>query len=409
MDKFLTRLCVVVLSSISIVAVFNTAANEFEVSGKVAVEQRYFPEAGQNNEQLSHRQSSVALEAEFFWGWNNGSDTLTFKPFYRFDEQDDERTHGDIRELSYIHASDDWEFRAGIRREFWGVTEFQHLVDVINQTDGVEDFDGEDKLGQLMVNFSMVKEWGIVDVFLLPGFRHREFTGQAGRLRAALLVDDDNISYQSSAEQQHLDFALRWSHTLGDFDIGSYWFHGTNRDPYLTPVTNTPIQSSEQFVLQQHYSQMDQFGMDVQATLADWLWKFEAIYRTDEFDDYWATQGGFEYSFIGVFDSNADLGILLEYGWDSRGEGNIAATIQNDLFFGGRIAFNDMQSSEVLFGFGADLDHNAFSFLVEANRRFGENFKVNFDVRLFQSTDEKDALSIIKDDDHAQLSIEWYF
>ena len=60
--------------------------------------------------------------------------------------------HGDIRELAYVHASDDWELRLGIRKEFWGVTEFQHLVDVINQTDGVEDFDGEDKLGQQMVN-----------------------------------------------------------------------------------------------------------------------------------------------------------------------------------------------------------------------------------------------------------------
>ena len=59
----------------------------------------------------------------------------------------DQRTHGDIRELAYVHARVMiGSFVVGIRKEFWGVTEFQHLVDVINQTDGVEDFDGEDKL-----------------------------------------------------------------------------------------------------------------------------------------------------------------------------------------------------------------------------------------------------------------------
>ena len=78
--------------------------------------------------------------------------------------------------------------RVGIRKEFWGVTEFQHLVDVINQTDGVEDFDGEDKLGQQMVNLSLVNDWGIVDLFLLPGFRERTYAGEEGRLRGPLVV-----------------------------------------------------------------------------------------------------------------------------------------------------------------------------------------------------------------------------
>ena len=82
---------------------------------------------------------------------------------------------------------------------------------------------------------------------------------------------------------------------------------------------------------------------------------------------------------------------------------------QNDIFFGSRLAFNDMQSSEMLIGLGADLEHNAFSFLVEANRRFGESFKVSLDVRLLQSTNNADLLYSIKNDDHLQLGIEYYF
>jgi len=381
---------------------------EFEASGNIALEQRYFFDDALYPEQLSHGQTSLSVEPELYWQWNNGDDSVIFTPFYRVDSQDSQRTHGDIRELAYVHASDDWELRLGIRKEFWGVTEFQHLVDVINQTDGVEDFDGEDKLGQQMVNLSMVNDWGIVDVFLLPGFRERTYAGEEGRLRGPFVVDEDNVNYESSAGQQHLDLALRWAHSIGDYDLGAYWFHGTNREAYLSPSSQNTLQPT----LQQYYSQMDQLGVDVQATLGDWLWKFEGIHRSTTLEDFWATQAGFEYSFVGVFESNIDLGLLMEHSWDSRGEvalGAQGSLMQNDLFVGARLAFNDMQSSELLMGFGSDLDHNAFSFLIEANRRFGDNFIVTFDVRLLQSNDENDLLYTLSNDDHAQLSAAWYF
>ena len=46
--------------------------------------------------------------------------------------------------------------RLGLRKVYWGVTESQHLVDVINQTEGVENLDGEDKLGQPMLNLALI-------------------------------------------------------------------------------------------------------------------------------------------------------------------------------------------------------------------------------------------------------------
>lgn len=394
-------------------ALFFTSAGavEFDISTKLAVEQRYFFKDALYEQQFDHGQSSIFIESELYWSWNDGFDSIIFTPFYRVDSQDDNRQHGDIREFAYVHAADDWELRLGIRKEFWGVTEFQHLVDVINQTDGVEDFDGEDKLGQQMVNLSLVKDWGIVDVFLLPGFRERTFASEPGRLRPPLVVDKDNVTYESSAGQQHLDFAIRWAHSIGDFDIGSYWFHGTNREPVLTP-SRTPSKLGEEFVFQQHYNQMDQLGVDVQATLGEWLWKFEGIYRKMSDDSFVASQAGFEYSIIGIFDTNLDLGLLTEYAWDSRGEtnvGNSGAIFQNDIFLGTRLAFNDAQSSEVLMGIGADLDHSTSSFLLEASRRFGDSFKASVDIRLLQSSDRFDSTYTLRDDDHAQVSVEWYF
>ncbi len=395
------------LAAASMLLSLNAQSAEFEFSGRVGVEERYFFDSGEYNNQLDHSQASVFVEPELYWGWNDGDDSFTFKPFLRVDEKDSERTHGDIRELSYIHAGDDWEIRAGLRKEFWGVTEFQHLVDVINQTDGVEDFDGEDKLGQQMINLSMVNDWGIVDLFLLPGFRERTFAGEDGRLRAPVVVDDKNISYESSAEEKHVDVAARWAHTIGDFDVGTYWFHGTNRDPILTPVF-----VDGEVVLRQYYNQMDQVGIDLQATIDDWLWKFETIYRGTEEEDFFATQAGFEYTYVGVFESAADVGWLIEHSWDSRGEGDVddpGASFQNDVFFGSRLAMNDVQSTELLAGFSSDLDHSAHSFLVEASRRFGESFKGSLDVRVFQSSHVADQIYSIKNDDHMQFTLEWYY
>lgn len=376
---------------------------DYELSGKVTGELRYFTQDAQFSDQGQTSNLSISAQPELYWEWNNGNDSLTFTPFLRLDQHDNERSHGDIRELSWLHVSDDWELRAGLRKVFWGVTEFQHLVDVINQTDGVEDIDGEDKLGQAMINLSLVKDWGIVDLYLLPGFRERTFPGADGRLRSGLVVDTDAAQYESGAKEKHLDTAIRWSHSVDVLDLGLYWFHGTNRDPILTPRLN----SNGDTVLVPLYEQMDQLGVDIQATVDSWLWKFEAIHRDTARDDFLAAQSGVEYTFYGLQDSAADLGVLVEYGWDERG--TRGGQNQNDLFVGGRFTLNDADSSELLAGISHDLDHDSTSVLIEASRRVGNNWKISLDGRFFQSDTPADPSYAIRQDDHLQLSVERYF
>ncbi|TNF92123.1 MAG: hypothetical protein EP297_13965, partial [Gammaproteobacteria bacterium] len=173
-------------------ASFSTSAGEW--SGYVALEGRAFFHDGLASQQTQD-QYSISFQPEYYTEWNNGRDSFTFEPFIRIDSRDDERTHADIRELIWIHAAEDWELRTGIGKVFWGVTESRHLVDIINQTDLVENLDGEDKLGQPMVNLSLIRGWGTVDFFLLPGFRERTFPGQSGRLRSIPRVDVDHPIY----------------------------------------------------------------------------------------------------------------------------------------------------------------------------------------------------------------------
>ena len=375
-------------------------SNAFEFNGKVGISTMLFQHAPLYN--VQHRQqASILSELEFYQDWNDAQDSLTFIPYLRIDQHDNKRTHFDIRELMWLHVSDDWELRTGIGKVFWGVNESNHLVDIINQDDQVDDINGEPKLGQPMINLSLIKDWGIVDLFLLPGFRERTFPGKQGRLRGFLPVDTDHAEYESSAEEKHIDFALRWSHSIGDYDIGISYFQGTNRDPHYKLKLNAHDEPD----LIPYYDQINQLGVDFQATLDGWLWKLEAIQRKDEIDNYAAVSGGFEYTISRILDSSSDLGIITEYAWDERGDRTINQ-FQNDMMFGLRLDFNDAQSTEILAAWMQYLDYSDLrSFQIEASRRLGDNWKLLLDLRWF--SDHK--LNPISKDDHLQITLERYF
>ena len=388
-------------------------AAQAELSGYIGIQGRYFTDNAAFTNQAD-QQFSVNLEPEWYYRWNNGNDSVTVKPYLRLDSEDSERSHADIRELFWLHAEGNWELGAGISKVFWGVTETQHLVDVINQTDLVEAPDGEDKLGQPMIRYSYIADWGVVDAFLLPGFRPRTFPGKEGRLRTGLVIDTDNEQYESAAEEKHVDVALRWSHSIGLWDLGLSWFRGTDREPLLL---FNPQATNE---LTPFYRQLNQFGLDAQMTIGSWLWKLEAIHKNFDSEDinlaispnandYSAATAGFEYTLVGIFDSAYDLGWLVEYSWDERDQ-YASSGQQNDLFTGGRLAFNDAGSTEILFGISQDLDfassHLGF---IEASTRIGESGKLYLESRYFSTNSNEDPLFQIRQDSYIELSYEYYF
>lgn len=392
-----TPLLLLTLSALSSVL----QAGDF--SGNIAAEARYFPNSPIHTNQEGNN-LSLSFQPEYRHKWDKGRKKFTFIPFYRFDGNDDERTHGDIRTLDVIIANDNWEFQAGISKVFWGVTESQHLVDIINQTDLVESTDGEEKLGQPMLRASRLLENGSVDVYVLPYFRERTFAGEKGRFRAALPVDTDQASYESSDKEKHVDYALRWSQTFGNVDLGVHWFDGTSRDPDLKLGTK-----AGKAVLTPYYPLIQQSGIDVQYTGEAWVWKLEGIHRKSDRESYNAAVGGFEYTISGVAGGSKDLGLLAEYNYDSRGN-NASTLFQNDLFAGARLAFNDTQSTEILAGVFQDLDHDGTSLRVEVSRRLSNNFKLNVEAQTISNTVAEDTiLDAIRNDDYVQVELQKYF
>lgn len=368
----------------------------FEFQSRLFTQDASFPT--QHNEDIS-----LAAVPEFFWSWNEDNDSFEFVPSLRLDQQDANRTHGDIRELSWVHVSDDWESRIGVRRVFWGVTEFQHLVDIINQTDAVEDVDNEDKLGQPMINLSITKDWGVTDFFILPYFRERTFAGTEGR-PGLPFINTHNALYESSKKEHHLDYAVRWTQSFDELELSLSWFDGTARVPDLIPDPTQP----NQLQLVPYYRQISQLGIEIQQEVGDTMLKLEGIHQHSSSKDYWALQGGIEFTQYGILESSADLGWLVEYAWDERGKG-ASSNFQNDVFIGNRLALNDIDSTEILMGLSYDLDFHSKSLIIESSRRWGDSVKLSLDVRLFSANDIQDPIYLFRRDDHIQFSAQYFY
>jgi hypothetical protein len=376
------------------------AAQEVDFGGTVAGELRWFPNDPLYPDQLEALQYSLVLEPSLTGQSDGGRHSFALVPFARLDAQDSERTHFDLREAYWRGVFGDWEVLAGVNRVFWGVTESRHLVDVVNQTDILEDVDEEDKLGQPMLSVEWQRSWGRLAGLALVGFRHRSFPGSEGRLRFPLPVDTDAALFPDG--ERLVDLALRYSHFLGDFDLGVSLFHGTGREPAF-------LVDDSAAALIPVYSRITQGSLDLQYTRNAWLWKLETLVRSGQGATFGAAVAGFEYTRYQVFGSAADLGLLAEYLYDGRDETAPPTPFENGLFFGARLALNDVRDTSLLAGALVDLDDGTVAGRVEGQRRLTANLKLELEARLFTSVDPESFLWFFRRDSFVTLRLGVFF
>ncbi len=343
---------------------------------------------------------SVALQPEFGLEWDEGRQSIVGNLFFRWDQQDSRRTHFDVRELYYQQVSDKWEWSVGLKKIFWGVTESAHLVDIINQTDQVEGFDGEQKLGQPMFHASIPSKRGTFDLFYLPYTPRRQFPGEAGRLRFPQEIAKNDVDVDSKLDSFYPSFAVRWSHYFGAVDVGVSNFYGIGREPLFKVGSAAEVTA--------FYPIINQTGLDLQVTSGPILWKLESIYRYAEEQDFAALAVGLEYTFGNIASSGLDIGILGEYLYDSRGALALS-NLANDLFLGARFALNDTQGSELLAGAVIDLKGKGTFISAEGSRRFGDNWKISLESRIFSNIKQDQLAFFFREDSFVLLKVSRFF
>lgn len=392
-----------------------------ELRGEASVEAILFPEspqfAGQEDQSLS-----FSIEPTGTLEWNEvpllggAGMTATIRPFARIDTQDDERTHVDLREAKLDLRFGDTDVTLGNDIVFWGKTEVDQLVDIVNQVDGVEGTDGEDKLGQPMIAVRRIVEFGDfsgqASAFYFPYFRERTFLGVESRLRSGIPVDGDDARYETGAEEWTPGFAGRLAGFYGDIDAGIHVFHGLSRDPAfeVSEVALVPGIGAVPTELRPVYGRITQVGFDGQYTSGATLWKAEAIGRFDqrnlsfEKEDYAAAIAGVEHTLYGIAGTNADLGLIAEYAYDSRG-GDALTPFENDAVVGARLALNDAQDTSALFTAAVDTDTAETVLRLEGERRLGDAFTLSIVGQAFVNTDEDSLAHALRDDHSLRITL----
>jgi len=194
---------------------------------------------------------------------------------------------------------------------------------------------------------------------------------------------------------------------LGDVDLGLSVFHGLGRDPAFVfdPAAGA---------LRPFYERITQAGLDVQYTSDATLWKAEAIFRAGQKnarfreEDFAAFTGGLEHTLFGVFESNADLGLIAEYAYDSR-QDRALTVFQNDLIAGLRLALNDTADTAILLTGNVDLVDGASGIRLEADRRIGQNLTLAVEGQAFFGLDRATPAGALADDHFLRVKLTYFF
>ena len=412
------------LAGIAVFAAMSASA-EVSIDGQIDYEATGFFNDSLNPASDQNFNNSLSFEAEMYTEWADGTQSLTFKPFYRVDEMDDERTHGDVRELMWHMVADEYELKAGIGKVYWGVTESNHLVDIVNQTDGVENIDGEDKLGQPMIQLLLERDWGNLDVFVLPYHRERTFAGTDARLSVGM--DYADAIYESDNEESNVDVAGRFYSYIDDFEYALSVFHGNSREPVVGGFTPDGSNFTK---AQPYYPVISQVGVELQYLIEGWAWKFEGIHREgmpeadgslggyavlntplgvslgDE-QSYFATTAGFEYTQVGILETRIDLGWVVEHMYDSRQEKASFGAFEHDVLLATRWAANDDADSTLLVGAVVDYEYEDYSLSLEGTTRLMDGLSLEVEARVF-APDEDAPLYGFRDEDFIKLTLSYY-
>ncbi|MCY4005991.1 MAG: hypothetical protein OXE84_04055 [Rhodobacteraceae bacterium] len=429
---------------------------EAETWGTVNTTTRLFFDSPLDPQQSRHH-ASLAFEPTLYIE-NLDGQSFTFRPHLRAGESGTNAAGLDIREAYFLTYGNteafEWELRLGIDQVFWGTAESNNLVNIINQTDFAADRSGDSRLGQPMIHGTIAGDFGILNLLVLPYHRPRTFPGRKGRLRPQPWISDrsSDIRYTHEDGDNHVDFAARYGTTIGSLDVGVSAFKGTAREPTLAPknptakvenndlgATNPRLHCYEESELAtglsvkpdrllQCYRQIEQVGLDLQLTLGDFLGKAEAITRSgfetitstndslkkidykSDTSAYKAFVIGGEYSFYGIFESNADLTLFGEWNQDQRRESATTA-FQNDLFLAARYNWNDAEETSFTAAVIDDLDYPTRSLSLLFERRLSDSVLIDIESFWFlrSPNNQDNALYPLRDDKFVEVSLVYGF
>ncbi|MCP8686982.1 hypothetical protein [Marinobacterium sedimentorum] len=320
----------------------------------------------------------------------------------RVSTQAQDRLFGDIRESLLRFRVADIDVKAGVVQENWSVLEAWNPVDIVNQRDLVEDFQGDAKLGQPGVTATTVYNDWVLSAFLLPYNRERRIAEGEDRLRN-LPAPLQEAEFEDG--QGRSSVALRGQYRLGDFDLALSYFNGHAREPIYRPI----IGSEGLVGFDEVYESVSQTGAELLYVIGDSVLKGEVIYRSAASDDFAAAGMGSETTFNQLTNGFDSMTLYLEAYYDGRSDQAALAPFQRDIYIGARYNLNDVYDSLVDVRLTHDLEFHSSLVDIRASRRLGKQQTLELQLLAPLSVEKDRALQGYENDQYARLSWAWYF
>jgi hypothetical protein len=373
----------------------------------------------------------LQVDAEFD---SRGDLAARVRVFSRLDPYDDVRTRVVPEEVYVSGELDPFRLRVGFQMLNWSATEAFHPADVINSRilDGA--FENPEKIGELMAALRLEIPLGNIEVYAMPLFTAPvfpsarsplSFAGQGVALGNPLVLERDGDLDEQRFQPQ---WAAQVQQTWGDADVSVHVMHHIDRE---LPQVVFDVDSGEPRPV---FQSVLQVGGTYQHALAGTVLKLEAAYRRYDRPDG-GVPGGAP-NVLGTIERRDAVIIAagIEHGV-SRGDGSDTALIlegqvlipthddypklleplfQHDVLIGMRHAFNDEQSTALLFTVIVDVVNPEQLIMGAAlNRRLGEEWGLSTGLRLIRYPPEQSSAPLLfenlHDDHQLYVDLRRYF
>jgi len=397
-----------------------------DIKQTLELETRYFPEESVYSDVDSQISLEYSAELNYDVAEIAGQTvSLSADAFVRKDSEESNRSRADFDRLVLDYKIDGIYLSAGTDIIFWGVTESQHLVDIINQTDLSYNVDLEDKISQPMLQATFENERFVLDTVVMFGHKERIFPDE-GRLTSVFNISEDAV-YLNSGRDKSIDFAARIYSYLDNSDIAVSYFNGTSREPdFVLRPTGSTSGTIDDLELVPVYDNLQQLGLEHQYFVGDAVFKTEAVLREPESaDSNHAITSGVEYTLFNPGALNGDVGLVAEYSYDSRGEDAPALNLEHDVTTALRFTMHDHLSSRHLIGATWDHHYDDVVLFLESTLTLPYDLKLDIEARVFSGGDAPESTGLIdnleqlsnsknkfysvQDDDYLSIRLGYYF
>jgi len=283
----------------------------------------------------------------------------------------------------------------GYRHTFWGVVETRNLVDLINQQDMAAGISSDNRLGAPSISFETYLGSGDLQYWYIPRFREMTFNEKNAHPGFGLSVLPAQFAHTAGSKAP--DHAVRYGNSIGDIDYALSLFDGTSREPL--------IRVNEMDGIIPYYERMRSIGLELQYTGDSILYKFEGLtgIQGDEFFD--AVVLGTEKIVYSVFETQWDMGLIIEYQYDDRAQ----ALLDRIITSGVRLTANDEFDTSLLVLHTIDGNSTQSLFGLEASRRLRSGMTLDLNYSLYHSDVQNQPFYSLIDDSEVRLTLGYYF